>query len=158
MKRFLLVLLLLGAPLARATDASSVTLYLQVVCGLDSDAPPTPQAKLVGPKLDQHLHNIFRWKNYWEVRREAVTIKLGDKVRRRVTPQREIEITWPADRKLVVSLYVDGKLTRRREQPIDGPHYIAGGDSNDNESWFVIVRRDNPDAVLPAAPKLADMP
>ena len=158
MTRFLLVLLLLGASAARGADAVPLTFYLQVVCGTDAEAPPTAKARLVGPKLDQRLHDVFRWKNYWETQRETVTLKPGGAVRRRISAQREVEIAWPTDRKMTVSLYTSGRLTRKRDQSIDSAFYIAGGDFNSTESWFVILRRDNPDASLAPVPKLVDMP
>jgi hypothetical protein len=158
MKRLLLVLLLVGAPLLHGADVPPVTLYIQLVCGTDAEVPPAPQAKLVGPKLDQRLRNVFRWKNYWEITHEAVTLRMGSKVRRRVTDQREIEVAWPSDRLVQVSLYTDGKLTRKRDQSIDAAFYIAGGDSTGSESWFIVLRRDNPEASQALAPKLATMP
>lgn len=139
MKRFLLVLLLIGAPMLRAAEPSPVTFYIQLVCGSDSDTPPTPDAKLAGPKLDARLHGVFRWKNYWEVNREAVTLKPGGKIRRRVNAQKDIELAWPSGRQMTVCLYTNGKLTRKQDQSIDASFYIAGGDLTGSESWFVIV-------------------
>ena len=149
MKRLLLVLLLIGAPLAKGADKSAATFYVQLVRGSDQDAPPAPQARLIGPKLGHRLHDVFKWKNYWEIKRETVTLKTGDKIRRRMSQQREVEIAWPSSREMTVSLYTDGKLTRKRQQSIDTAFYIAGGDKDVSECWFIIVRRDNPDAAEP---------
>jgi hypothetical protein len=152
MKRLLLVLLLIGPPMARAADSPPITFYIQLVCGSDSTTPPSPQAKLVGQKLDQRLRDVFRWKNYWEVRRESVSLKTGGSVRRRITPERDVEIDLPTDHNMTISMYLDGKLTRKRQQSVDAAFYIAGGDTSASDSWFIIVRRDNPD-VSPAFQK-----
>lgn len=141
----MLMLAALAVP-ARGADVSSATYYIQLVRGSDLESTPTPHAKLIGPKLDRRLHDCFKWKNYWEINRQTVTLKTGAKVRQRISPQREVEISWPTPGNVVISLYNKGKLTRKREQPVDTGFYIAGGDTDADECWFVIVRRDNPDS------------
>jgi hypothetical protein len=154
----LLALLVLGAPMVRATDAPAVTFYVQLIRGSDEVAPPAPQAHLVGPKLDRRLHDVFRWKNYWEIKRETVTLNSGAKVRKRLAAQREVEIAWLGPKDMTVSIFTDGKLTRKRQQSIDTAFCIAGGDSDATQSWFIVVRRDNPDASDGISSKLAAMP
>jgi hypothetical protein len=149
---------LIGAPLAQGADASGVTFYVQLIRGSDVDAPPAPQARLIGPKLDHRLHDVFKWKNYWEIKREVITLKTGAKIRKRMTANREIEIAWPSSRDMTVSIYTDGKMTRKREQSVDTAFYIAGGDSDATQSWFIVVRRDNPEATQDPATKLAATP
>jgi hypothetical protein len=157
MKRFIFALLLIGAPLARGADVPAVTFYVQLIRGSDVDSPPTPQARLIGAKLDRRLHDVFKWKNYWEVKREIVTLKTGDKARKRMSKEREVEIALPGSRDMMVSIYADGKLTRKRQQSIDTVFYIAGGDDA-AQPWFIVVRRDNPDASPDSGAKLAAMP
>jgi hypothetical protein len=113
---------------------------------------------LIGPRLDRRLHDVFKWKNYWEVKREMVTLKTGAKVRKRMTPQQDIEIAWPDAKGMTVCIYTAGKMTRKREQSIDTAFYIAGGDSDATQSWFIVVRRDNPDASQGLNAKLASAP
>jgi hypothetical protein len=158
MKRFLLALLLIGAPLAQGAEVPTVTFYVQLIHGSDVDSPPAPQARLIGPKLDRRLHDVFKWKYYWEIKHEIVTLKTGATVRKRMTAHREIEIAWPGPRDMTVSIYTDGKLTRKREQSIDTAFYIAGGDSDAAQCWFIVVRRDNPDATQGLSSKLAATP
>src|SRR5271170_2640169 len=154
MRRFLLALLVIGAPLAQGADVPAVTFYVQFIRGSDGDSPPEPQARLIGPKLDRRLHDVFKWKNYWEIKREVVTLQTGATVRKRMTARREIELAWPGPRDMTISIYTDGKLTRKREQSIDTAFYIAGGDSADTQCWFMIVRRDSPDDAQEPGTKL----
>ena len=158
MKPYVLALVMLAAPLAQAADAPGLTYYIQLVRGSDQDSPPAAQAKLVGARLDQRLHDIFKWKNYWEVKRETVTLHRGMKTRCEMSAQREVEIDWNSPKQLMISLYNDGKLTRKREQSIDTKFYIAGGDRDAADSWFIIVRKDNPGASQDMNTKLAGMP
>jgi hypothetical protein len=161
MKPFLiawLALLLIGGPLLRAADAPAVTFFVQLIRGSDEDSPPAPQARLIGARLDHRLHDVFRWKNYWEIKRETVALKTGVKVRKRMSAQRDVEIAWPSARDMTISIYTDGKLTHKQTQSIDTAFCIAGGDRDVSQPWFIIVRRDNPDAGQDSGSKLAAMP
>jgi hypothetical protein len=160
MKPFLLALLLIGAPAVKAADVAPITFYIQLIRGSDQDTPPLPDAHLIGDKLNRRLHDIFKWKNYWEVKREAVTLKQGMGVRKKMSPERDVEITWTGDKNMVVSIYTNGKVTRKRQQSTENTFYIAGGDNDATESWFIIVRRDNPEANRnrDANPKPAETP
>jgi len=159
-KRFglMLLVLMLGVAVGRSAGAPGVTFYVQLVRGSDEGAPPTPDAQLIGAKLGHRLHGVFKWKNYWEIKREAVTLKSGEKVRKRMSAQKEVEIALADTRDMTVSIYSAGKLTRTRKQPIQTSFYIAGGDKEGAQSWFIVVRRDNPETVEGPGSKLAAMP
>jgi hypothetical protein len=158
MKRLILTLLLSAAPLTWGANVPAVTFYVQLIRGSDQDSPPLPTARSIGPKLDRKLHDIFKWKNYWEVKREVVTVKAGSKVRKQISAQRQVEISWPGSKDMMVSIYAQGKLTRKRTQSIDAGFYITGGDNDSSQSWFIVVRRDNPDADQALGARLAEMP
>jgi hypothetical protein len=162
MKRVLWVLaaLMVGTSLGRSAAVPAFTFYVQLVRGSDNQAPPSPEAQLIGDKLGQRLHGVFKWKNYWEIKREAVTIKPGEKVRKQMSAQEEVEIEIPATgpRTMTVSIYSNGKLTRKRTQSIETEFYIAGGDKDATQPWFIVVRRDNPQPVDGTGSKLVATP
>ncbi|HEY3913160.1 MAG TPA: hypothetical protein VGN61_01635 [Verrucomicrobiae bacterium] len=142
-----LVLALIGflaaAQYAAATPAEGVTFYVQLVRGSDADTPPAPGATLVGDVLGHRLR-MFKWKNYWEVQRQTVQVNIGGKSRRRVTTEREVEISLSTPDDMTVCIYVNGKLSRKRKQHFSNAFYIAGGENEDANSWFIVVRRDKP--------------
>ncbi|MGP8236145.1 MAG: hypothetical protein ACLQVW_12125 [Limisphaerales bacterium] len=147
MKRMtLLVLLLIGSAglTASGTQGQAVTFYVQLIRGTDAITPPSPEARLVGPALDQRLR-VFKWRNYWETIRRTIVLKPGSKSRQRLTPQREVEIALTSPQDMTVSIYKEGKLSRRRKQAANTAFFIAGGDRDNTESWFIVVRRDNPE-------------
>jgi hypothetical protein len=147
MKRMTLVLLwLLGSAglSATGTQDQALTFYVQLIRGTDAETPPAPAARLVGPALDQRLR-VFKWRNYWEIGRRTVVLKPGGKNRQRLTPQREVEIALASPQNMTVSIYNEGKLSRRRKQAADTAFFIAGGDHDSTQSWFIVVRRDNPE-------------
>ncbi|HEY3862365.1 MAG TPA: hypothetical protein VGO59_10795 [Verrucomicrobiae bacterium] len=145
MKRIVLAwLALLALPLlAPCADKTDVTFYLQLIRGTDDDKPPATEARMAGPEVRRRLQ-MFKWKNYWEMSRRTVVLGAGSKTRQRMSARREVEILRGAPREITVCIYADGKLTRRRKQSVDTPFYIAGGDKDASQSWFIVVRRDKP--------------
>jgi len=136
--------MLLALPVwAVGADDRGVTFYLQLIRGTEDDKPPAPEARLAGPEVSRRLQ-MFKWKNYWEMARRTVVLEDGGKIRQRMSPQREVSIELSAPREMTVCIYADGKLTRRRKQSLDTPFYIAGGDKDATQSWFIVVRRDKP--------------
>jgi hypothetical protein len=153
-----LLLLLTGTLPGWSAGAPTLTFYIQLVRGSDQDAPPEPQAQLIGDKLGQRLHGVFKWKNYWEIKREAVALKTGEKARKQMSPQHDVEIALTGPQEMTVSMYSNGKLTRKRKQSVETGFYIAGGDKDDTQSWFIVVRRDNPQNIEVPSSKLAATP
>jgi hypothetical protein len=148
MKRFgqlllFLFLLLLLPHTSRGADKAGVTFYLQLIRGTDDDKPPVPEAILIGPALSHRLH-MFKWKNYWDVAHRSVEVASGQKTRQRMSPQREVEVSLTSPKEMTISIFADGKLSRRRVQPLETNFYIAGGDKDGEQAWFIVVRRDKP--------------
>jgi hypothetical protein len=145
MKRYgLSWLILLALPcLTLGADKSGATFYLQLIRGTDGDQPPVAEARLAGPELSRHLQ-MFKWKNYWEISRRTVLLGERSVTRQRMTAEREVQIARTTAGEMTVCIYTNGKLTRRRTQPLDTPFYIAGGDKEGAQSWFIVVRRDKP--------------
>jgi hypothetical protein len=139
-----LVIVLLGPAAVRGAEAPTVAFYVQLLRGSDDDIPPAPEARLIGTELGRRLHGVFRWKNYWEIKRQCMTLSAGKTVRARLSSNREVEINLPQPQEMVVCIYVDGKLVRKRRQAVHTRFYITGGDNDGAQSWFIVVRRDKP--------------
>jgi hypothetical protein len=136
-------LILLALPLlAVGAEKTARTFDLQLIRGTDGDQPPAAEAKLAGPELSRRLQ-MFKWKNYWEINRRTVLLGTGGKTRQRMTADREIEIILDTPKEMTVSIYTNGKLTRRRTQSLDIPYYIAGGDRDATQSWFIVLHERN---------------
>jgi hypothetical protein len=137
-------LLVLALPLLTAgADKGGVTFYLQLIRGTDGDNPPTTEARPAGPALCRRLQ-MFKWKNYWEMAHRTVVLEAGGRTRQRMSAEREVEISLASPNEMTICIYADGKLTRRRKQSVETPFYIAGGDKDVAQSWFIVVRRDKP--------------
>src|SRR5213083_2050448 len=76
----------------RAADVQKATFYVQLIRGSDADKPENPTWAPVGPKLAKNLGAVFRWKNYWEVKRQTVTVSGEKAARVHLTREREVEL------------------------------------------------------------------
>ena len=146
LKDFLRLLLLtgLGYLTVQAGEAQKVTFHIQLIRGSDSEKPEDPAWKPVGVKLGKNLRGVFRWKNYWEVKREAVMLSKDKAARLRLTQEHEVEVKLLDPPNTRIRLYQNGELIRCSHQPIGEHMSILGGESRAGECWFVVVRRDKP--------------
>ena len=143
MRRFpvvFLTLMLLGCDQPR----NEAVVYLQLVCGNDQDVPPTSEARETGQKLNDRLHKVFKYKHYWELKRELLRLRNGRKTRARICAEREVEVELLKSQAMAVRIYDGGQLTRTRMQPVDSAFVVAGWDKGPGQSWFIVVRRDRP--------------
>jgi len=141
---FLLALLFIGMARAAAAEDPGMTFYLQLVRGNDEDRPPARGAKPIGPELSQRLHAVFRWKHYWELKRDQVVLKSGAKVRRQMTAEREVEIQRLNQEQVEIRVYREGKVARIERHSTRTQFILIGGDKEENQCWFIVVRRDKP--------------
>ena len=145
---WLLFLLLTAAGGTQAgtveAKAPPLTYYVQLIRGTDQDRVQEAAWKPIGQKLSSRLAPVFRWKNYWEVHREAIPV-LAKKVKRyRLSDVREVEIQLVNPAEIEIRLYLKGRLMEKSRQLVRTHMGIIGGDRIGDESWFVVVRRDKP--------------
>lgn len=142
----LIVLVAVTQGVVFAADSPTETYYIQLIRGNNDNKPPTPDAKPVGPKLSGRLLPVFKWEHYWEVKLESADVPANKSVRKRLSPEREVEIERLAGAtpELAVRIFVDGKMIRETRQPAAGEFFIAGGDKEGDQSWFIVVRHDKP--------------
>jgi hypothetical protein len=145
MKRigFLLLLLIVASTFVPRSKNADLRLYLQFVQGSDDASPPSSDARPAGPILKQRLQ-LFKWKHFWEIKRKSVVLEVGSKTRQRLSPHCEVEIEMAGAAEMTVSIYSDGKLAGTGKQAAAAVFYIVGGDYQDGQSWFVVVRHDQP--------------
>jgi hypothetical protein len=141
---FLSVLAFIGAFAAGAEADEAATFYAQLIRGTDREMPEQVGWKPAGPKLSKQLSPKFRWKNYWEVSRHTISVQAGKVSRTCLNPEREIEIHLRGANEYEVRLFVKGQLTCRSKQSMQSGMSITGGARENDESWFVVVRRDKP--------------
>lgn len=145
MIRWFWLALFLAAPLwVTAAEEKPLIFYVQLIRGGNEEKPPEAKAKPVGPKLSQLLTPVFRWKHYWEVSEHEVKVSPG-KVTKLPLKVRDLEIQLLPEDQLELRLYQKGKLVRTSRQKLKSASIeVMGGSPNDDNAWFVVVRKDKP--------------
>lgn len=144
MKTIIGFLLLFSTTTLCLADGLGVPFYVQLIRGTDASKPGETSWRPVGPKLGKQFGPKFRWKNYWEVNRHAVSVVPSKPTRIRLSADREIEIELRGTTDYDLRLYTGGKLARCERQKLQARMSIMGGGLEATESWFIVVRRDPP--------------
>jgi len=118
--------------------------YVQLIRGTDQDRVQEASWKPIGPKLSNRLSPVFRWKHYWEVHRQVVPVEMAKVRRYRLFDLRDVEIELINPAEIEIRLFLKGKLVQKSRQLLSTHMGIMGGDKTKHESWFVVVRRDQP--------------
>ena len=139
-------LILTALPLAAAVKIHPEPLiyYVQLVRGTDEEAPPPVGSRRIGPKLSETFHAVFRLRNYWELDRQQVALLPGQRVKVRLTPEREVEIDLRRPELRRVTAFQNGEAVDRIVRPSGEAKTIIGGKRDSKSAWFVVVRRDKP--------------
>jgi hypothetical protein len=144
MNRVGLFLLCFAFAVIHASAAETKTLYVQVILGTDQDKPAGSNYREVGPKLKARLSPIFRWKHYWETERKKVSADLAKVTKVSLGHQRAIEIERLRSGEIEVRLFRRTGLVTKNRQLANGHMIILGGEDSSRDSFFVVVRSDEP--------------
>jgi hypothetical protein len=142
---FLLLLAISGNQTeAIGVEGQPVTYYVQLIRGTGQEHRQEATWKPVGPKLANRLSPIFRWKNYWEVTCQAISVEKGKVSRCHLSDVRDVEIALINPLEIEIKLYLKGAVIEKSRQLVRTHMAIMGGDRTKDESWFVVVRREKP--------------
>lgn len=127
---------------AVAADASR-TFYVQFIWATDQPRPNGKQYREVGPKLTRKLSPL-RWKHYWEVEQKQISVRSQHTTRVNLPRQRKVEIELLKTGDVDVRLYRRTGLVTKTRQTINGKMAILGGEEDNKDSFFLVVRSDEP--------------
>lgn len=139
---WLAVCWLLALGLAHATERTP--LFVQVIWGTDQDRPAGKTYQAIGPKLSAKLSPVFRWKHYWETERKQVVLESEKITKVSLGNQRTIEIERLKSGETEVRLFRRTGLLTKNRQPGTARMIIVGGEDSTRDSYFVVVRADEP--------------
>jgi hypothetical protein len=140
-----MLVILVCAWAAEATAGQgATTFYVQLVRGTETNLPPVPGCKQVGPRLAGTFCPVFKWKNYWEINRQQVAVVPGRATRVKLGNGRETEIDLRNPKERRVAAFQNGQLLERTTVPAGEAMTIIGGNRDDKSMWFIVVRRDKP--------------
>src|SRR5437867_2390029 len=95
--------------------AEPLKVEAQLVWGTNDDqAPPGANYQEVEPKLRKKLLAVFKWKNYFEVERKALTVPLNKTQRVKLSSKCEVEVTNFGNSNIEAKLFGEGKFMVRK--------------------------------------------
>jgi hypothetical protein len=127
---------------ADAAEAGK-TLYVQFILGTDK-ACPQASCREVGPKLSRKLSPVFRWKHFWEIDRKKLVVQPKKTTRIELAGDRKIEIVLTRADEAEVRLYRRSGLITKTRHTFGGRMSILGGEEDTHDSFFIVVRSDEP--------------
>ena len=139
----ILACLLTAGSLVPAAEPPPV-LYVQVVWGTNQERPAGSKSPEIGPKLSAKLSPVFRWKHYFENERYKVDCDPKKISKVPLANKRTLEIERLKTGEMEIRLYCNGKLITKARQTSETRMTILGGEEPSKDSFFVVVRADEP--------------
>jgi hypothetical protein len=135
-------LLLCCAGTARAEDAIHGQALL--IWATDTAQSPNPKHIPVDPDLARKLsRSPYRWKYYFEVRRQDLNIPVGE-VKTNIVMSKHcvLDVRNPGGNRVEVKLYGEGKpVSKTNEKFVEDWPLIFAGSARNDTAWLVVLRR-----------------
>ena len=136
------VVLFCASSLLSRCGSADLNLLAQLVWGTNNEKPGDPKLKEVDPGVAEKLRKVFKWKNYFEVKRQKFTVAVGSPKKVKMSDDCEIEVQNLGNSSIEVKLYGKGKLAVRKTQKISSSELLVlAGDDKDDTAWFVVLSR-----------------
>jgi len=142
--RVSLLLLSVCLALSAAAPPAPDRIYVQVIWGTDQSRPSGTNYREIGPKLSGKLSPVFRWKHYWETERQTVKLEASKVTKVTLASQRALELERLKTGDIEVRLFRKSGLVSKTRYTSSGCMAILGGEKESKDSFFVVVRSDEP--------------
>jgi hypothetical protein len=132
-----------GTPAKAAATTNATRYYVQLIHASDDTNAPLPGAKLVGPRLSERFHAVFKGRSYWEITCKEVLVTPARPVKVSLTSHRDVEIgVTEANR--TITVFYDGKSVNRITAARGEGMSVIGDTRKKEPTCFVVIRRDKP--------------
>lgn len=119
------------------------SVYVQFIRGTDQSCTGA-HCREIGPKLSRKLSPVFRWKHFWELDRKKLAVRRKGVTRIEVPGDRSLEIEFTKSDEIEVRLSRRTGLVTKARHLLKHEMCVLGGEETNRESFFVIVRQDEP--------------
>ncbi len=126
-----------------AADSSTLHLQIVLVWASNGQKPSDKNAKELEPDLTKRLRKTpYKWKDYYEVRRKAVSVTANNIEKLPMSSRCSLEIKNSGSERVEVKLIGEGKPVSRQVESLPRGHImvIAGDDKNDT-AWLILLRQ-----------------
>lgn len=137
----LLLLAMAFGPLALADSKPGQKYTAILIWGSDGPKPEGKELKDVDGKLTEKFTKIFKWKNYYEVKRSDFELKPGEPKKVSLSDKCEVSLNMTEKEGLEVELFGEGRSVYKGKQsmPLKDVLILAGDDKNAT-AWFVVLK------------------
>lgn len=130
---------------AAAAEKGELKFEAVLIWGTEGEKPEGKNLKDVDPEFTEKLRKIFKWPNYYEVKRASFTLQ-PDKPPQRVKLSNKCSIIAGYTQKegMEVELIGEGRSVTKttRSMPLSDILVLAGDDKNAT-AWFVVIKPKN---------------
>ena len=121
--------------------AANPTLEIQLVWGTNDDSSSDPKHKPLEAPLAKRL-GMFKWKNYFTVNRQEISLRGHEAKKVRLSKRCEIEAKHLEGSRYEINVFGQEKHVRKIVEKItkEDSLVIAGDDKNDC-AWFILIRQ-----------------
>jgi hypothetical protein len=112
-----------------------------LIWGTDAPKPNDPNLKDVDPKLIEKFRKIFKWKDYYEIKRQDIDLKMGQPQDVALSDKCAIKLNLTEKEGMAYELLGEGKSVYKGNQsmPLKDILILAGDDKNAT-AWFVVLK------------------
>ncbi len=127
---------------AAQVSAADPKVEVQLVWGTNGESPHDASHKALEAPLAKKL-GMFKWKKYFTVNRQEVSLPANTPQKIRLSPQCEITVNHLGGQRYEINVFGEGKHVRKITEKITKQDslVIAGDDKNDC-AWFILIREN----------------
>lgn len=122
-------------------NAGDLCLEFRLIWGANDEKSPDPLHKPLSAEESKELQKVFKWKYYFEVNGQKISLTPGETRKIRMSDKCVLEVKRLGEARLEVKLFGSGKLVVRQiiTLPMGESLILAGDDKNDT-AWFVMIK------------------
>ena len=147
MRKFLrlagiLPLLLIGLGEVHASEKPAMNLEAILIWGTDGEKPEGKSLKDVDENFTGKFRKIFKWQNYYEVKRTPFTLAKGEPAQTvKLSEKCSVILEFSEKGGMEVELIGEGKSVTKTRQPMPlNDILVLAGDDKNATAWFVVIK------------------
>ena len=126
--------------IAVTAGGDDLNLQAKLIWGSNGSKPKNPNVKAVDRETADKLRGVFKWKDYYEVRRTNFTVAAGATTKVNMSRKCDVQVQNLGKFKVEVELFGEGKMLVQKRQTIKaGELLVLAGDDKNDTAWFVIL-------------------
>lgn len=123
-----------------AAEENETHFVAELIWGTNSEKPADKDFKPISPDLKKRLRRVFKWQNYFEIKRKDFTASPDKPSRVEMSRECRLDVASVGANEYEIQLYGKGVLVvtkRQRIQP--GEIVVLAGDDKEDDAWFVVL-------------------